>query len=88
MTLDMLDRPKAVATTMVALAKLEPTIGVWRTEAPIPSPGSGEVLIRVHPTTQQPRDDKLHPEAQRGRTKVDAMGFYVFIVKPKTVGVG
>lgn len=37
-------------TSMAALSKLEPTAGIWMTDAPVPSPGLGEVLIRVRRT--------------------------------------
>lgn len=37
-------------TTMRGLAKLEPREGIWETRAPIPTPGAGEVLIRVRRT--------------------------------------
>ncbi len=50
MTVELLERRPVQTRTMMGLAKLEAAPGVWRIEAPVPSPGPGEVLIRVRKT--------------------------------------
>ena len=52
MKTETLIRPEPVhaAGTMRGLAKLEGREGIWETRAPIPTPGVGEVLIKIHKT--------------------------------------
>lgn len=51
---------RASAATMMALAKLEPREGLWRTTAPIPQPGVEDVLIRIRKTAICGTDIHIH----------------------------